>query len=45
MFFFLKPHLILITLIKTKCVVIYHGENNGGNNGYYRQRLRQRIVN
>ena len=29
-----------ITLIKTKCVVIYHGKNNGGNNGYCGQRLR-----
>ena len=27
-----------ITRIKTKCVVIYHGENNDGNNGYSGQR-------
>ena len=28
-----------IPLIKTKCVVIYHGKKNGGNNGYCRQRF------
>ena len=25
--------------VQTKCVVIYHGNNNGGNNDYCGQRL------
>ena len=29
-----------ITLVKTKCVVIYHGNNNDGSNGYYGKWLR-----
>ena len=29
-----------ITLIKTKGIVIYHGNNNGGNNDYCEQRIR-----
>ena len=31
------------TLIKTKGVVIYHGNNNGGNNVYCEQRLRYNV--
>ena len=29
-----------ITLIKTKGIVIYHGNNNGRNNDYCEQRIR-----
>ena len=29
-----------ITLIKIKGIVIYHGNNNGGINGYCRQKVR-----
>ena len=32
--FFLKPDLIPKILIKAKGIVIYHGNNNGGNNSY-----------
>ena len=27
-------------IIKTKGIVMYHGDSNGGNNGYCEQRLR-----
>ena len=29
-----------ITFIKTKDIVIYHGNNNGGSNGYCEQMIR-----
>ena len=29
-----------VTLIKTKDIVIYHGNNNGDNNGYCEQKIR-----
>ena len=39
--FLSKPKLIpKITLIKAKSIVIYHVNNNRGNNGYYEQRIR-----
>ena len=41
LFFFLEARSnSKITLFKTKSVVIYHGNNNGGNNGYCRQWLK-----
>ena len=38
--FFLEARSNSKTTLKTKGIVIYRGNNNGGNNVYYEQRIR-----
>ena len=43
MFHFTELKKLWVLFIKTKGVVIYRGNNNGGNNGYCRQKLRYNV--